>query len=152
MSVDRERIADLIYDSCAFLDEERFDEYIALCTPEFTYRITTYSEELRKPMEWMYQRRDDLHELLNAVETHEVAVAYLRRVASMIRIGEVKNGIVPVRSTVTVYHTWFDGDTRLFVVGTYRDEVTTDGDAPLLANREVVLDTRRLASGTHIPI
>ena len=150
--MNRDRITDLIYDSCALLDEERFDEYIALCAPGFTYRITTYSEELRKPMEWMYQSRDDLHELLNTVETHEVAVAYLRRVASMIRIGEAKNGIVPVRSTVTVYHTWFDGNTRLFVIGTYKDEVTTDGDSPLLANREVVLDTRRLASGTHIPI
>ena len=151
MSVDRDRIADLIYDSCAFLDEERFDDYIALCTVEFTYRITAYSEELRKPMEWMYQRRDDLHALLDGVETHEVAIAHLRRVASMIRIGEASNGIVPVRSTVTVYHTWYDGDTRLFVVGTYKDEVTNVGDAPLLASREVVLDTRRLASGTHIP-
>ena len=152
MSVDRDRIAGLIYDSCAFLDEERFDDYIALCTAEFTYRITTYSEELRKPMEWMYQRRDDLHALLNGVETHEVAIAHLRRVASMIRIGERSNGIVPVRSTVTVYHTWYDGNTRLFVIGTYKDEVATDGDSPRLASREVVLDTRRLASGTHIPI
>lgn len=152
MGIDRDSIADLIYDSCALLDEERFDDYIALCTPEFTYRITAYSEELRKPMEWMYQTRDDLHALLNTVETHEVAIAHLRRVASMIRVGEASNGIVPVRSTLTVYHTWYDGDTRLFVVGTYKDEITTDGDGPLLASREVVLDTRRLASGTHIPI
>ncbi len=152
MSVDRNQISDLIYDSCAFLDEERFDDYIALCTPDFTYRITAYSEELRKPMEWMYQTRENLLELLKAVETHEVAIAHLRRVASMVRIGEPENGIVPVRSTVSVYHTWYDGDTRLFAIGTYKDEVTTDGDAPLLAKREVVLDTRRLASGSHIPI
>ena len=152
MSVDRDRIADLIYDSCALLDEERFDEYIALCTPEFTYRITAYSEELRKPMEWMFKSRDNLLELLKGVETHEVAVAHLRRVASMIRIGAAENGIVPVRSTVTVYHTWYDGDTRLFAIGSYNDEVTTDGDTPRLAKREVTLDTRRLASGSHIPI
>ena len=152
MTVDRDRISDLIYDSCAHLDEERFDDYIALCAPEFTYRVTAYSEELRKPMEWMFQTRDDLLELLKAVETHEVAIAHMRRVASMIRIGAAANGVVPVHSTVTVYHTWYDGDTRLFAVGTYKDQVTIGGDTPLLASREVVLDTRRLASGSHIPI
>tara|TARA_A100001037_G_scaffold266912_1_gene259408 strand:- start:11163 stop:11621 length:459 start_codon:yes stop_codon:yes gene_type:complete len=152
LTIDRNKITDLIYDSCALLDDERFDDYIALCTPDFTYRITAFSEEIRKPMEWMYQTRENLLELLKAVETHEVAVAHLRRVASMVRIGEAQNGIVPVRSTVSVYHTWYDGDTRLFAIGTYKDRITTDGDSPLLASREVMLDTRRLASGSHIPI
>lgn len=152
MTIDRHRISDLIYDSCALLDDERFDDYVALCAPEFTYRITAYSEELRKSMEWMYQTRENLLELLKAVETHEVAIAHLRRVASMVRIGDVEDGIVPVRSTVSVYHTWYDGDTRLFAIGTYKDRITTYGSSPLLASREVVLDTRRLASGSHIPI
>lgn len=152
MTIDRHKISDLIYDSCALLDDERFDDYIALCAPEFTYRITAYSEELRKPMEWMYQTRENLLELLKAVETHEVAIAHLRRVASMVRIGDVEDGIVPVRSTVSVYHTWYDGDTRLFAIGAYKDRIKTYGSSPLLASREVVLDTRRLASGSHIPI
>ena len=39
-SVER-AIADVIYRACLLLDEQKFMEWLELCAPEFSYRITT---------------------------------------------------------------------------------------------------------------
>ena len=49
MSADKQ-VSELVYRSCQMLDEMNFDGYLALCAPEFTYRIVAYSPELKKDM------------------------------------------------------------------------------------------------------
>src|SRR5262249_32031475 len=53
-SVDQ-AIRDVIYRACLLLDHEKFGEWLALCAPEFSYRITTYSPEIRRQMTWFEQ-------------------------------------------------------------------------------------------------
>ena len=53
-------VKDLIYQSCLAMDDERFDEYLSLCTEDYQYKVTTYSPELRKEMVWLEQSRTDL--------------------------------------------------------------------------------------------
>ena len=53
-------VKDLIYQSCLVMDDERFDEYLALCTEDYQYKVTAYSPELRKEMVWLEQSRTDL--------------------------------------------------------------------------------------------
>jgi len=41
-------VKDVIYQSCLVMDDEKFDEYLALCTEDYQYKVTAYSPELRK--------------------------------------------------------------------------------------------------------
>jgi hypothetical protein len=44
------------------------------------------------------------------------------------------------------------GATSLFAVSKYFDTVTLEEEAPLLASRNVRLDTRELGIGSHLPL
>ena len=37
-------VREAIYRACLLLDEERFMEWLALCAPDFCYRIRTYRD------------------------------------------------------------------------------------------------------------
>ena len=46
------QLAALVYESCDLLDASEFDQWMQLCVPDFRYRISTYSHEIRKEMLW----------------------------------------------------------------------------------------------------
>ena len=153
MSTNRETITGLIAQSCALLDEERFEDWIALCTKDFQYSITAVSVEIGRKMEWMNRDRESLRTLLEGVQEHERSVGQLsRHVGQLLFVGGVQNGMYSVESPVAIYHTDLDGSSSLFAVGRYLDRVNTGGETPLLAAREVALQTRRFPTGSHIPL
>ena len=153
MNADREAITDLIGRSCALLDDERFEDWIALCTPDFHYSITAVSEEIGQKMEWMNQDRDGLRILLSGIHEHERSVGRLSRLVGVVRItGEESDGSIGVESPVAIYHTDLEGSSGLYAVGRYIDRVNQNGAWPLLAEREVALQTRRFPTGSHVPL
>lgn len=148
----REDVTDLIYDSCALLDVELFDDWLNLCANEFAYLITTYSDELGKEMIWMTQDKSGMAHVFGNVKNHERYTGKLRRHLSMPRIKVSNEKLVSVSSPVAVYHTETNGVSQLYAIGSYRDVVQESQGRLLLARREVVLDTRRLVFGSHVPI
>jgi 3-phenylpropionate/cinnamic acid dioxygenase small subunit len=147
-----DKVIDLIYDSCALLDQERFDEWLALCGPQFTYRITTYSDELSRMMTWMDQDKPGMAHIFANANKHERYTGRLRRHVSMLRVTAGRGDVAEVKSAVAVYHTELNGVSELYAIGAYHDQVQRSDGALLLARREVVLDTRRLAFGPHVPM
>ncbi len=153
MTADRQAITDLIAHACALLDDERFEDWIALCAPDFRYSITAVSEEIGRKMEWMNRDRESLRTLLASVHEHERSVGRLsRHVGQVLITGKADNGIADVESPVAIYHTDLDGTSSLYAVGRYLDRIVQDGGRPLLAAREVALQTRRFPTGSHIPL
>lgn len=153
MSTDREAITDLIAQSCALLDDERFEDWIALCAPDFHYAITAVSEEIGKKMEWMNQDREGLRSLLSSIHEHERSVGRLNRHVGLIQIEAAPGGhAIMVESPVAIYHTDLDGSSSLYAVGRYLDRIRPNGHRPLLADREVALQTRRFPTGSHVPL
>ena len=53
MSISDEQITRLIYRSCLRLDAEDLDAYLELFAPEFAYKISNYSVEIRKDQYWL---------------------------------------------------------------------------------------------------
>ena len=146
-------VKELIYRSCMNLDDERFDDYLALCTDDYRYRVTAYSPELRKDMLWLEHGRDGLKALFDMLPEHvkpEGRFARHAQIYTMQPNGEAD--AVKVTSAVTVYFSDDRGHTRLFAVGRYSDVVDLSGDAPKLKSRELRLDTRALGTGTQIPL
>jgi methanesulfonate monooxygenase subunit beta len=144
----------LIYRSCLRLDEGDFPGWLDLCAPEFRYTITAYSPEIRKEMTWLDHDRDGMEGLFKMLPKHNSDHSPLTRHASVyvVDLDEERNEATAITSVV-VYRTAMDGGaTDLFAVGKYFDSVSLEGEAPLLAGRNVRLDTRELGIGSHFPL
>jgi len=126
-------IADVIYRACLLLDDQKFTEWLELCAPEFSYRITTYSPEIRRQMTWYEQDVAGLKGMIEMLPKHNTDHGRLTR-------------------HVTVYTVIDSGETQLFLIGRYHDRFTLGEQGPRFLERNVMLDTRRLDKGSHYPI
>jgi len=154
-------VRDAIYRAALLLDGEKFKDWLALCAPEFRYRIQTYSPEIRKEMTWLEHDLTGLHGMVDMLPRHNTDHGQLSRHVSVYAVeldpaGDAASAI----SSFACYRTALDGvlshldagETRLFVIGKYHDRFRLAGGRALFVDRTVFLDTRRLDKGSHYPI
>jgi len=149
----RHAISELIYKSCMTLDERKFDDYLDLCAPDFQYRITAYSPEIRKEMVWLEHDRAGMKLLFTNLPKHNSDQSPLSRHVTVYTVQEADDGKeADVVSALQVFRTALDGGaTELFAVGKIYDRVSLADGVPRLLNRNVRLDTRMLGFGYHVP-
>ena len=159
-SVDQ-AIRDVIYRACLLLDHEKFGEWLALCAPEFSYRITTYSPEIRRQMTWYEQDMAGLKAMIDLLPKHNTDHGRLTRHATVYAVeADPSQGEASATTSFACYRTMLDGinshidsgETQLFLIGRYYDRFRLDENGPRFIERNVVLDTRRLDKGSHYPI
>ena len=147
-------VRDFLHRIADALDREAWDEFLAMCAPEFEYRVTAHSYELGTDMIWLIHDMEGLRHLF-AVLPEQLG----RRGTRMLRHVSV-GGLEPAEaagrlvatSTVIAIRTSPEGASGLFAAGRYVDVVDIAGAAPLLVARETRLDTRELGIGSHVPI
>jgi methanesulfonate monooxygenase subunit beta len=151
----------LIYRATLLLDAERFADWLALCAPDFTYRIQTYSPEIRKQMTWLQHDLKGLRTMIEMLPRHNTDHGQLSRHVNVYAVEFEDGGAVATAiSSFLCHRTMLDGinahldsgETQLFLVGKYYDRFRWDDGQPLFIDRTVVLDTRRLDKGSHYPI
>jgi methanesulfonate monooxygenase subunit beta len=159
-SVDR-AIREVIYRACLLLDDEKFLDWLNLCAPDFKYRITTYSPEIRRQMTWYEQDAPGLKAMIELLPKHNTDHGRLTRHATVYTVdaGPSQN---EARATTSFacYRTMLDGinshidsgETQLFLIGRYYDRFRIGEEGPRFLERNVFLDTRRLDKGSHYPI
>ncbi len=152
MSIADDDLRTLIHRSCLYLDDSDWDGYLDLCTEDFTYRIATYSPELRKEMVWLEQDRAGMTDLFGNLENHVTLNGRFLRHANVALIERNDESSARVTTTFLLVYTNLEGVTEIFSAGRYRDLIDTSGNRPLLKEREARLDTRDLGGGTHFPI
>ena len=152
MTVSDDQISRLIYKSCRALDSEDFDAYLALFSDDFEYRVSNYSREIRKEQEWMDVNREELKGLLANVPQHFRLLGTFLRHATIYDIERNGSGSAKAVTYVTIYYTTPEGATRVWAVGQYHDVIDISGETPLIADRELKLETRELGIGTHLPM
>jgi methanesulfonate monooxygenase small subunit len=152
-------VRDLIYRSAIMMDGQQVTEWLeGLCAPEFDYKITAFSHEIRREQEWFHGNRDELLEVVKMMPYHNTDHSPFTRQVNVYTVDIDDAGkLADVVSSVVVYQNMFDGinshldagETRLFCTGKYYDRVSLEGDRPRLLARNVRLDTRRLDKGSH---
>lgn len=148
----RHAIEELVYRSCLALDAQEYTAFLALCTPDFRYAITTYSPELRREQVWLDHDRAGMQTLFTNLPRHNSDHSPLTRHATVYTVDLSGDAEANVVSALQVFRTQLDGGaTELFAVGHFHDMVRLGGDAPKLARRAVRLDTRQLGYGYHVP-
>ena len=159
-SVERS-IQDVIYRACLLLDAEKFAEWLGLCAPDFSYRITTYSPEIRKPMTWYEQDVPGLKGMIEMLPKHNTDHGRLTRHVTVYSVDvDRSQNEATATSSFACYRTMLDGinshlnsgETQLFLIGKYYDRLRLGEHGPRFVERNVVLDTRRLDKGSHYPI
>lgn len=149
----RTAVTELIHRSGLIMDECDFKGYLELCAPEYQYRITAYSPEIRKDMTWLEHDKAGMKSLFDNLHRHNSDKSPITRNINicLVEIDESAKE-ANVTSTMQVYrHTLDGGETELFAVGKLYDKVALRDDGPALLSRNVRLDTRVLGYGYHIP-
>lgn len=146
-------ISELIYRSCLLLDQKDFSGFLAICDPQFHYAITAYSPEIRKDMIWLEHDKAGLKLLFDNLPKHNSDHSPLTRHATVYTVTEnPAKSEAKVVTALQVFKTSLDGGaTELFAVGKLFDTVKLDDGKPVLADRNVRLDTRMFGFGYHIP-
>lgn len=152
MNLDKS-ISELVYRSCALLDDMDFDAYLQLCAPEFRYRIVAWSPELRKQMVWKDIDKEELKHHLDLVPKHVRDKSSLARFPTVYTISYSEGGKeASVVSGLQVFKTKLDGgETKLYGVARINDVVKLEGGAVKLLSRELRMETRQLGTGSQFP-
>ncbi|EGK72028.1 Methanesulfonate monooxygenase, hydroxylase beta subunit [Methyloversatilis universalis FAM5] len=149
----RTAITELIHRSGLIMDRCDFKGYLDLCAPEYQYRITTYSPEIRKDMTWLEHDKAGMKSLFDNLHRHNSDKSPISRHINvcLVDIDDAAEE-AEVTSTIQVFRTTLDGgETELFAVGKLYDKVAFGQGGPALRSRNVRLDTRLLGYGYHIP-
>ncbi len=158
MSIEQIQIASVnaaIGRSCHLLDDERFDEWLAVCTQDVSYSIRTYSPEIRREMTWLQHDRAGLEQMLSTLRLHQRDSGTLFRHPSVLQMENGVDGTLKSMTAVLIYRTTQDGISSLFAAARYFDEWEAGSVQLLLKTRRVQLVTRVLMSdtgGSHVPL
>ena len=148
---DIEAVRALIQRTAMLLDEEKFDDWIALFDAKGTYELSAYSTEIRKWMTWQLSDRDTLERLLKEVHEHVRDPAKRRHVVG-IPLVRIEGERAEATSHFSIFRTLPDGVSSLYIVGSYQDQLVKRGGEWRYVSHKVIADTRVLDSFTHIPV
>jgi methanesulfonate monooxygenase small subunit len=154
-------VRDTIYKAALSLDDQRWEDWLALCDESFQYAIKSFSPEINRDMTYMAGDRKAMETMVRLLPKHNTDHSPLKRHTSVytVDVGEDGKSARAISSFV-VYQNMLDGEhshlhsgeSRLFLVGRYIDAFKLDGGKASFVSREVRLENRRLDKGSHWPI
>lgn len=147
----RTQVEELVYRTGLKLDALDFNGFLALCGPQFNYRISAYSPEIRKDMTWLEHDLAGMTLLFKNLPKHNSDRSLLSRHPTVYTV-DFADDVATVVSGLQVYRTTLDGGaTELFAIGKMADKVALSADGARLQDRHIKLDTRMFGIGFHIP-
>ena len=156
-----EKVKNKIYEACIALDDQQWMDWINLCDEDFYYAIKAFSPEISADMTYLAGDREHMEAMVKMLPKHNSDHSPLNRHCVVYQVKIAEDGkSATARSSVAVYQTMLGGinshvdagESKVFIVGSYRDEFSLKGDQVKFTKRDVRLDTRRLDKGTHWPI
>ena len=156
----RAAVEDVVYTGCVHLDAHRFGAWLDATAPEFHYRITAYSPDIRREMTWLDHDRKGLAAMIDLLPKHHLDGAQWLRQAVVGPVVAEADDRVSAISSLAIFHTAVDvgdahldgGSSRLFAVGRYYDRLQFAGGSWRLVERTVKLDTRQFGIGSHLVV
>ncbi len=146
-----ELVCELVQRTATLLDQEAFDDWLALFEPAGTYELSAYSPEIRRWMTWQLSDRDTLDKMLKEVGEHVRDPAIRRHVVG-IPLLAIDGEQGRATSHFSLFRTLPDGQSSLYMVGRYDDRIVKRGGSWRYVSHKVVADTRMLDTFTHIPV
>jgi len=134
------------------LDRGDYTGFLALCTADFEYQVRVYSPDIQQDMIWFDHGHDSLQALFESLPEHLLRPDKMMRHLGQSIIEEDSNTLVLLDTSLAVFLTNIQGQSRLWVTGRYEDKIVRDAGIWKLARRVTRLETRDLGIGTLVPI
>ena len=155
------RVRDTIYRATLMLDDQKWDEWLALCDEDFHYAIKAWSPEINYDMTYLEADYKELETLIRLLPKHNTDHSPLKRHTTVYIVDVAEDGKTATAvSSFAVFQHLLDGvnshidsgESHLFLLGRYKDTLRLDNGSAKFLDREVRLDNRRLDKGSHWPI
>ncbi|MCW5770509.1 MAG: nuclear transport factor 2 family protein [Rhodospirillaceae bacterium] len=147
----REALRRLVHESGRFLDDRRYDDFVALFVDDGNYRVEVDAPELSEKMVWMALTRDELAERFESAPMHEWRFFQQTRLVAVDTV-DVDGDDARSVATVSVFQTDDEGRTSCYAVARYHDTWRRAADRWRLLTRTVDLRTRLLSPLSPLPI
>lgn len=152
---DREAITDLMAEYVHLIDEDRLEEWVDLFVDDCSYKILSRENvEAGFPLELLschnkHMLRD---RILSLREANLYNLHSDKHVLGAVQVLDESSGTWSVKANFAVYQSNLEGETDLFGVGTYRDQIVFNEGRPLFKEKIVVNDTFAVARMLSTPI
>lgn len=159
--VDASAVRDVIYNATLCLDEQRWEDWLALCDDDFQYEIKAFSPEIHYDMTYLSGDRANVQSMVEMLPKHNSDHSPLSRHTVVYSVDmDKKAGTASAVSSFAIHQTLLDGinshvdagESRLFLIGKYYDKFRIKDGKVKFTERVVRLDTRRLDKGSHWPL
>ena len=151
----RARLADFLVDCAHAIDDDRLEDWPGFFAPDALYHVTTRESEARGlPVGIIHcEGRGMLEDRIRALRTANIFEPHgYCHILGLPRFIDEGAGIVSARSRFSVIRTMQNGESQLFVAGTYRDRIAVDGATLAFQSRRVILESRRIDILLVIPV
>ena len=149
--VDAFEVQQFIQRTASLLNAEKLSEWVQQFDAAGTYEVTAYSTELGKELAWWKQELPLLQKTISGAPRHVRGPAR--------RLHDLGPPLVSVtgdeargETAFSVFRTLPTGETSLFAVGRYLDELVRVGSGWRFSVHRVQLETRVLDAFTHLPL
>lgn len=150
--VTRADVEDFLYHEAALLDAWALDEWLALFTPDGTYRVPSLETEDQPAGESLYFIADDMARLAGRVRRLQDPQAHAefphsrtRRLVTNVRIVARDGGALHTEASFAVHRFRRGEDVRVYV-GRYRYTLSMIDGRLRIRAREAILDAHELGS------
>jgi len=148
-------ICALEYRYARLLDDDRLEEWPTLFAERGVYKVVpreNLSRQPALPIMFCDSRAMMADRVRSLREANVYNLHYSRHVVSNIEILSTRDDTFEVAACYTVYQTDFEGQTRLFSVGQYRDVIADSGGELEFREKIAVCDTFNIPNLLAIPL
>jgi len=141
----------LVTRAARLLDSGRYEEFVDLFSRDGSYVLQARSDELGKDMTWLTANRDELTALFKEYPQHVRDKAHRTHLVAPEEI-EISPGMGRAVSTFAVFRTDLSGESTLYAVGHYEDELVVEDGAWKFKCRKTMVMTRQFSTPTPMPL
>lgn len=151
----KDAMRELLDEYAECIDAERYDEWLALFTEDSVYQvIPRENADQNLPASLIYCSsknllRDRITSLVNA---NEYNPHYDRHIISGVRVTEEREGVWRLVANYAVFQTGVEGQSKVFSVGRYLDQVVRQEGRLLFREKRVLVDTFSVPSMLATPL
>jgi 3-phenylpropionate/cinnamic acid dioxygenase small subunit len=155
MSARREQAIELLFEYVARLDADRLEDWLDLFAEDASYQVVPRENvEQGLPASVILCTNKNMlrDRIVSLREANEYNLHYGRHLVSAPRVSDLGADRLRLRATYSVFQTDLEGNSKLFAVGEYDDEIAFVDDQPLFAKKYVVLDSYCVPNLLAVPL
>jgi anthranilate 1,2-dioxygenase small subunit len=150
-----EAAVELLYDYVTYIDDDRLEEWIDFFLEESIYQVVP-RENLEQDLPAsliLCANKNMLRDRISALRhANKYNLHYVRHLVSAPRVKPVGEDRYRLTAAYSVFQTTLDGESRIFSLGRYQDDIRFVDGKPFFEKKLVVVDTFNVPSLLAVPL